>query len=450
MQNRGGKHRRVGLLLFDGVELLDFAGPAEVFLGANHQLNQTVFEITTVGITKNVVAYGGQQLGVDRLLPESPVADVLVIPGGPGIDTLLDSGPVLDWLRSQAAHAELITSVCSGALLLARCGLLDGLRATTHHRRLEQLQNLSPTSPICSGPRFIDNGKVITAAGIAAGIDMTLHVLARLIAPQLASDVAARMEYPWRSDAADDTSSVNEFGQPIGPILADWQPCSPLPRTTMTGKYCRVESLDPDRHVTELFDALCQSDNMASWTYLPYGPFESLDEFDRWLRTDCVHADPLFHAIIDQATNRAVGMASYLRISPLVGVIEVGHIHFSPQLRRTPAATEAMFLMMSRVFDELGYRRYEWKCDSLNDPSRRAALRLGFSWEGIFRQATIYKGRSRDTAWYSITDREWPRIRRAHQTWLSSDNFAPDGRQLQSLSTLAIGSATVPRNDIAV
>ena len=144
--------------------------------------------------------------------------------------------------------------------------------------------------------------------------------------------------------------------------------------------------------------------------------------------------DPLFYAVVDQASGGAIGVASYLRIEPAVGVIEVGHIAYSPPLRRTTAATEAMYLMMRRVFDELGYRRYEWKCDALNAPSRRAADRFGFSFEGVFRQATMYKGRNRDTAWYSITDVEWPALKARFEAWLDESNFSADGAQRLSLN----------------
>jgi RimJ/RimL family protein N-acetyltransferase len=154
------------------------------------------------------------------------------------------------------------------------------------------------------------------------------------------------------------------------------------------------------------------------------------------MKSACLGCDPLFHAILDQQRDRAVGLASYLRIEPAIGVIETGHLHFSPLLQRRPAATEAMFLMMRRVFGELGYRRYEWKCDSLNAPSRKAAERFGFRFEGIFRQATIYKGRNRDTAWFSILDREWPALERAYQEWLDPLNFDQRGQQKASLSAL--------------
>jgi RimJ/RimL family protein N-acetyltransferase len=143
--------------------------------------------------------------------------------------------------------------------------------------------------------------------------------------------------------------------------------------------------------------------------------------------------DPLFHAVIDKRTNKAVGFATFMRIDPVMGVIEVGNINFSPALQRTPAATEAMFLMMQRVFNELGYRRYEWKCDNLNAPSHKAAKRLGFTYEGLFRQALVYKGRNRDTAWFSIIDSEWPALEKAFNAWLSEDNFDESGNQVRKL-----------------
>jgi RimJ/RimL family protein N-acetyltransferase len=172
-----------------------------------------------------------------------------------------------------------------------------------------------------------------------------------------------------------------------------------------------------------------------NWTYLPYGPFEELDDYRTWMRSACLGNDPFFHAVIDRKSGKATGVASFLRIDPGPGVIEVGHINYAPPLQRTPAATEAMFLMMCRVFDELGYRRYEWKCDALNAPSRAAALRLGFQFEGIFRQATIYKQRNRDTAWYAIVDRGWPALKARFERWLDPANFDAEGRQRRSLAT---------------
>ncbi|HEY0522295.1 MAG TPA: GNAT family protein [Stellaceae bacterium] len=226
------------------------------------------------------------------------------------------------------------------------------------------------------------------------------------------------------------------FGQPIGAPVPGWSPRPRPPRTAMEGRFCRVEPLDPDRHAADLFAANAEAADGRLWTYLPYGPFPALAEYRAWVSDAGRGEDPLFHAIVDRRSGRAVGVASYMRIDPAAGAIEVGGINYSPRLQRTPAATEAMYLMMRRAFDELGYRRYEWKCDSLNAPSRAAAQRLGFRYEGLFRQATIYKGRNRDTTWYSIIDREWPALRAAFERWLDPANFDASGRQRESLSAL--------------
>jgi RimJ/RimL family protein N-acetyltransferase len=228
----------------------------------------------------------------------------------------------------------------------------------------------------------------------------------------------------------------NSLGQPIGAPLPDWSARPRPPHSPMTGRYCTLEKLDPERHAADLHAANTEDKEGRIWTYLAYGPFASLDAYRAWAEPMSRSEDPLFHAVLDKATGRAVGVASYLRIDPPAGVIEVGHINYSPRLQQTRAATEAMFLMMRRCFDELGYRRYEWKCDSLNAPSRAAAQRLGFRYEGLFRQATIYKSRNRDTAWYSIIDREWPALRAAFERWLDPGNFDAEGRQKLSLSAL--------------
>ena len=232
------------------------------------------------------------------------------------------------------------------------------------------------------------------------------------------------------------TDHTNELGQPIGFPVPDWQPCARPPRTPMQGRTCRVEPLDPDRHAADLHAANSEDPDGRIWTYMGYGPFAGLADYRAWMEKDALGDDPLFHAIVDQATGRATGVATYLRIEPKVGVIETGHICYAPPLQRTVAATEAMYLMMARVFDDLGYRRYEWKCDALNAPSRAAALRLGFRYEGTFRQATLYKGRNRDTAWYAITDQDWPALKAAYGEWLAPENFDTDGRQRVSLSQL--------------
>tara|TARA_Y100001934_G_C12070599_1_gene639835 strand:- start:96 stop:731 length:636 start_codon:yes stop_codon:yes gene_type:complete len=202
----------------------------------------------------------------------------------------------------------------------------------------------------------------------------------------------------------------------------------------MEGQYCALTPLDPKAHAEGLFNAFAKDAENIDWTYLPYGPFESLPALQAWLEEIARQSDPLFYTLMDRQ-GKAVGVASYLRISPANGSIEVGHIHYSPQLQKTPAATEAMYLMMKHAF-VLGYRRYEWKCDALNQRSRRAALRLGLSYEGIFRQATVYKGRNRDTAWYATIDLEWPKLKTAFETWLDPANFDASGKQKISLSDL--------------
>jgi RimJ/RimL family protein N-acetyltransferase len=224
---------------------------------------------------------------------------------------------------------------------------------------------------------------------------------------------------------------TNEFGQEIGAALPQWTERPYPPRTSITGRYCRVEPLDA-AHAGDLFANL-GSLHDGRWTYLPYGPFDTRDSFHQWVVDASARTDPFFHAIVDPA-GTAIGVAAYMRIDRANGVIEIGHLNFSPQLQRTPAATEAMYLMLRRAFDELGYRRYEWKCDSLNGPSRRAAGRLGFIYEGLFRQAIVYRQRNRDTTWFSIVDGEWPERKAAFEAWLSPDNFDPSGAQRRPLS----------------
>ena len=231
------------------------------------------------------------------------------------------------------------------------------------------------------------------------------------------------------------TKGFNSVGQPIGFSVEAWQP-SLLPQgSVMEGRLCRLVPIDIAEHARDLFEAFLIDDNDHNWTYLPYGPFKLFTDFKHWLGTVVNNDDPCFFSIIDLSNNKAVGVASYLRITPDVGVIEVGHIHFSPLMQGSTLSTEAMYLMMSRIFDDLSYRRYEWKCDSLNQPSCCAAERLGFLFEGIFRQATLYKNRNRNTAWYSILDSEWPIIKKVFKKWLMAENFDADGNQKTSLST---------------
>lgn len=231
------------------------------------------------------------------------------------------------------------------------------------------------------------------------------------------------------------TPRLNALGQPIGPPVDGWTPRPRPAITAIDGRYARLERLDPDRHARALWDANALDTTGANWTYLPIGPFDTFDAYDAWLRGVAPGADPYFLAIVDRATGQPVGVASYLRIDPANGVIEVGHINFSPLAQRRPVATDAMFLMMRHAF-ALGYRRYEWKCDALNAPSRTAAGRLGFTCEGLFRQALVYKGRNRDTTWYSIVDGEFPALAAAFDAWLDPANFGADGRQRHRLSDL--------------
>ncbi len=231
------------------------------------------------------------------------------------------------------------------------------------------------------------------------------------------------------------SKDFNELGQPLGRRLPDWKPAAWPERTAMPGRYCRLEPLDPERHGPDLHAANALDAEGRMWTYLPYGPFPGWSEYRAWLEGMAKASDPLFYAIVDASTGRATGVAAYLRIDPPNGVIEVGHLGFSPLLQRTPAATEAMLCMMRHAFAR-GYRRYEWKCHALNAPSRVAAERLGFRFEGLFRQAAVVKGRSRDTAWFSILDSEWPDLERALERWLAPSNFDGAGRQKMRLSDL--------------
>ncbi|MDP2080751.1 MAG: GNAT family protein [Pseudotabrizicola sp.] len=222
---------------------------------------------------------------------------------------------------------------------------------------------------------------------------------------------------------------------PQGHLLANWSP-PPLPPAglTLEGKRIRLEPLEADDHAADLFAAFSGHD--ALWDYMPYGPFSSASAYHRWVKDHQGRNDPVFFALRDATTGHAVGVTSYLRISPEAGSIEVGHICLSPALQRTPAATEAMYLMMDWAF-AAGYRRYEWKCNALNLPSRSAAQRLGFSYEGIFRNHMVSKGRNRDTAWLSVIDSEWPALREAFAAWLSPVNFDATGKQRERLSDLS-------------
>ena len=214
------------------------------------------------------------------------------------------------------------------------------------------------------------------------------------------------------------------MGDPV-----DWKGAqNPTRQSLGVGRFCRIEPLDAEKHGPALYAAQALDAKGANWTYLPHHPPANAQEYQQRLEQQQASRDPLFYTILDQ-TGEPVGTASYLRIQPDLGSIEVGYIHFTPRMQRGPLSTEAMYLMMRHVFVNLGYRRYEWKCDSLNAPSRKAALRLGFTFEGVFRQDRVVKGRNRDTAWYSILDKEWPILDKAFQNWLSPENFDEQGIQ---------------------
>ncbi|MFF3641534.1 GNAT family N-acetyltransferase [Streptomyces sp. NPDC002564] len=242
------------------------------------------------------------------------------------------------------------------------------------------------------------------------------------------------------------TPPLNSYDQPVGETLPDWTPRPTPARVGLDGTYCRLEPLDPARHADDLYAAYRSAPDGRGWTYLSVGPFESAEDYRTWAEAAALSTDPLHYTVLDNATCKAVGTLSLMRHDPGNGVVEVGHVAFSPLLQRTPVSTEAQYLLMAYAFDKLGYRRYEWKCDALNAPSRTAAERLGFTFEGVFRQAVVYKQRTRDTAWYSIVDGEWPLIREGFRAWLAQGNFAEDGRQKRSLAELrdALEHGTAP------
>lgn len=226
---------------------------------------------------------------------------------------------------------------------------------------------------------------------------------------------------------------LNALGQPVGVALPDWTPPPFIPHETLSGRFCVLEPLQPERHAEGLWAANALDVEGRNWTWLPYGPFTDFAAWCDWLQQMAAQRDPQFYVITNKSDGLPLGVAAFMRIHAPQGVVEVGHLNYSPLLQRRPAATEAMFLLMRRAFT-LGYRRYEWKCNALNHPSRQAALRLGFQFEGIFRQHLVTKGRNRDTAWFSIIDTEWPGLEKAFAAWLAQDNFDAQGLQRQSLS----------------
>jgi RimJ/RimL family protein N-acetyltransferase len=221
--------------------------------------------------------------------------------------------------------------------------------------------------------------------------------------------------------------------RPIGPRVDNWTPPPTPAGIRLEGRYAVLEPLDAEAHAALLFRAYEGHD--ALWDYMLCGPFHSAAQYHRWVRDTVAEKGHVFYAIKNLETGMFEGVASYLRINPAAGSIEVGNINYSPALQRTRAATEAMALMMGWAFDA-GYRRYEWKCNALNLPSRRAGQRLGLSFEGVFRQALVAKGRNRDTAWFAAIDSEWPALQEAFRVWLDPSNFDDSGRQIESLSSL--------------
>lgn len=232
------------------------------------------------------------------------------------------------------------------------------------------------------------------------------------------------------------SSTFNEFQQPVGLALPDWQGARFPTAQHITGRYCKLERINVERHAKTLYDAYCDTPDSRDWTYLATGPFTTFDSFLSYLTKIATQTDPMHFAVIDLASMQAVGTLALMRIDATNGVIEVGWVTYSSRMKRSRVSTEVMSLLLDYVFEGLGYRRVEWKCDALNAPSRAAATRFGFTFEGIFRQAVVVHQRNRDTAWYSIIDSEYPALREAFTLWLDEGNFDSKGQQIKRLATL--------------
>lgn len=229
------------------------------------------------------------------------------------------------------------------------------------------------------------------------------------------------------------TVRLNAFQQEIGAALPDWQGAQ-LPGTqALVGRYCRLERIAVERHAADLYEAYQDAADARDWTYLTAGPFDTFEDYRAYLAGAAKLTDPMHHAVIDLASGKAVGTLALMRIDAPNGVIEVGSVTYSPRMKRTRISTEVMSLLLKYVFEDLGYRRFEWKCDALNAPSRAAALRYGFTFEGIFRQAIVTRQRNRDTAWFSIIDDDYPALRATYARWLAPDNFDAHGAQRRTL-----------------
>lgn len=234
-------------------------------------------------------------------------------------------------------------------------------------------------------------------------------------------------------------TQTNEFNQLVGQALPQWQAALKPPRHGLTGEHTELIPMQFELHAEQLWRLIQQEPDASCWTYLPYGPFASQTIFNEWLKEFLTKDDLLIYTIF--SGTKSVGWCALMRADVVSGCIEIGHVYYSVHLRQRYSATEAMYLLMQQVF-KLGYRRCEWKCDDLNTPSKKAALRLGFSYEGLFRQAVVVKGRNRNTAWFSIIDNEWPSQKMAMQQWLKLDNFDKNGQQKQSLQQLKASAAT--------
>ena len=228
-------------------------------------------------------------------------------------------------------------------------------------------------------------------------------------------------------------TQCNQYNQPIGYPVNNWAKRNYPKKIILEGSYCRLEKIDPIKHLDDLYHVYGPESNPQNWTYLPMASFENKIEFSAYLTSISQSQDPFHYAIIDKISDKALGTVALMRIDADHGTIEVGFVIYSDQLKKTRIATEAQYLLACYALDELGYRRYEWKCDALNEPSKHAALRLGFVFEGIFRNATVYKERNRDTAWFSIIESEWPKRKARIASWLSFSNFNEHGEQKRRL-----------------
>ena len=230
-------------------------------------------------------------------------------------------------------------------------------------------------------------------------------------------------------------ADLDENQMPVGKIVPDWRGTIRPPQKTLTGKYCTLEPLTLEQHGKDLFVLNLQDTTGRDYTYLPYGPFPDKSSFEIWLSEVSASPETEMYAIMNPESRSAVGHLGYLRIDPVHGSIELGHVKFSDQIKRSQLSSEAVYLMINNVF-ALGYRRLEWKCNALNKASRKAAQRFGFSYEGTFRQLMVVKGRNRDTAWFSILDHEWHPLKKMYTQWLDSENFNAKGEQKISLSEM--------------